>query len=325
MAQKEEIWVKLGNNVYRMKRFSLFLVQVTLLAVFTYSENAFSTETTAVQAKVAEKTDSGSFAGVWLSSSDPDHLNVTELRKDHTFHTNQYSGIEVGGTIDGRWLDTGNTIQWWYDAPPSAEEDINPLISVSRDRFSVREKNGKVTDFFRKGTADPKASQFLPIILGTEWVLKDDAGEMAIRIGVRENFAGKDCYRVDWVSEFVYQSEYWMITDEGVFAVGRRALDTTIQFTKPYLLLKHKLNPGDSWEADVSVGSFKDVLKFTVGAEEEIATPAGRFRAIPVLMQGRAIGYKRWYSKGVGLVREDSLLPGNLPLNEKKLSRKIEL
>lgn len=272
----------------------------------------------------SQRHESDRFTGVWLSSSNPDGFNVTRIKPDGRFRTNHYSGIDVEQTLDGRWKDVANNIQWWYDSPPSGGTDINPILSSSRDHFSVRESNGSVTNFFRQGTTDSNASDFLPISLGTAWALKDSGGEMAIRISVREKFAGKDCYRVDWVSDFVYQSEYWWITEEGVFAVGRRAMDTTIEFVQPYLLLKRSLVPGDTWEAKVSFGSLNDVLKFSVGMEEEIDTSAGHFRAIPVTMRGRVIEYKRWYSKGIGLVREDSSYPGYPPFNEKKLSRKIQ-
>jgi hypothetical protein len=265
------------------------------------------------------------FIGTWLSSgNDSDCLNVTELRADRTFHMDRYLGVDLVGTIDGRWQLTGDIMSWIYDDPPSVKDDKNPIVSADLDQFSLRETKGTITTFFRKGISDKKASQYLPISIGSGWVLKDNMGEVAIRISVRERFAGQDCYRVDWIDEVVYQSEYWMVTDEGIIVIGRRVMNQDVQFVKPYLLLKHKLTPGDSWETSVSFGSINELVKFVVGPEEDISTPAGQFRAIPVLMHSRAVEYKRWYAKDIGLVREDSRFSGNFHVNEKRLGRRIE-
>lgn len=97
---------------------------------------------------------------------------------------------------------------------------------------------------------------------------------------------------------------------------------------RPYLLLKRTPSPGDKWEASVAVGGrLSDNATVTIGPEEDITTPAGRFRAIRVTLEGRLIAYRRWYARGVGLVREEPvLLPGASEerINLKSLKRRLQ-
>jgi len=176
----------------------------------------------------------------------------------------------------------------------------------------------------RPPSAALMSSAVFPVTAGSEWVFRDTTGETSIRVAAREPFAGIDCYRVDWTGVVPFQSEYWQVKGDGIYVVGRRVMGRVSRFATPYLLLRHKLIAGDSWDASVSSESFSETLKFTVGGDEEVATPAGRFRATPVTVRGKAIVYRRWYAKGVGLVREETLLPDGCPLDEKKLIRRVE-
>jgi len=174
------------------------------------------------------------------------------------------------------------------------------------------------------GVVDSASLQALPVKSGSGWVFRNGSAESEMRIAGREQFAGLNCYRVDWLDDVVYQSEYWLVTDEGILVAGRRVMDHLIRFDAPYLLLRHKLIAGDSWDAVVSHDSFSETLKFTVGMDEEVATPAGRFRSTPVTVRGKTIVYRRWYVKGVGLVREETFLPDGYALDEKSLTRRFE-
>ena len=89
------------------------------------------------------------------------------------------------------------------------------------------------------------------------------------------------------------------------------------QFTvDPWLVLKTPVRPGESW--DVHMDSQNALQghtgKMTVGREEEVETPAGKFRAVPVegdltpldrtnQPAGPAERYKWWFAPGIGVVK----------------------
>lgn len=161
----------------------------------------------------------------------------------------------------------------------------------------------------------------LPLRPGSEWVYRDTTGETTIRVASRELFAGIDSYRVDWTGVVPFQSEYWQVKPDGVYVVGRRVMDQVINFERPYLLLRQNLTPGKNWEAPVSSESLTETLRYSVGTEEEVSTPAGNFRALPVSVRGKALAYRRWYARGVGMVKEITSLPDGSILDEKVLVR----
>lgn len=162
----------------------------------------------------------------------------------------------------------------------------------------------------------------MPLAPGREWVYRDTTGETVIRVAALERFAGVDCYRLDWVGVVPFQSEYWQVRGDGIYVVGRRVMDRVTRFDPPYLLLRRGSVPGDSWEAEARSGAMADIFRYSVGAEEDVVTPAGRFRAFPVSERGKALAYRRWYAPGVGMVKETTTLPDGSPLDEKLLVRK---
>jgi len=166
-----------------------------------------------------------------------------------------------------------------------------------------------------------KNVEAMPLKPGQKWVYRDTAGETVIRVAARERFAEVDCFRIDWVGAAPFQSEYWQVKGDGIYVVGRRVMDHVSRFATPYLLFRYRLVPGDSWETTVASETLTDTLRYSVGAEEEVTTPAGRFRAFPVSERGKTLEYRRWYARGVGMVKEATLLPDGSLLDEKVLVR----
>jgi len=273
---------------------------------------------------LAANQDADRFVGTWFSHGG-DFTNITTLHTDGRFHTERLLGVELVGTIDGRWLVRNDAFVWTYEKPAAAGEDVNPILSEAHDRFTLREMDGSSSSFFRKGIVDPASPEWLPVAVGTGWVMKDDAGQFTIRVSLRENIAGHDCYRVDWIEGSVtYQSEYWIVAEDGVRVAGRLVAGQPVEFSRSYLLLKRELIPGESWEASLSLGILSDDLTFSVGAAEDIQTPAGSFRAVPVTARGRTLQYRRWYARGVGLIQEEATMQGDMHINTKILERRIK-
>jgi hypothetical protein len=71
-------------------------------------------------------------------------------------------------------------------------------------------------------------------------------------------------------------------------------------------LLKLPAKAGDAWEVRPA-GPGGPVFAYTVGKEEEVEVPAGKFKAVPVEMKADAFGRvqttKTWYAPGVGAVK----------------------
>ena len=268
-------------------------------------------------------TDRAALVGVWVSESNT--TNLTTLNQDGRFTTVFLKGLVEADKVSGRWLLRSNAMVWTYEGPNAPPgEDVNPFVDASPDRFTLRESDGKTSAFYRKGVPDPLSPAHLPIAIGTGWLLQDDAGEVAIRIGVRERIANRDCYRIDWImGPMAYQSEYWFVDEAGVHAVGRKVLGRAVPFAAPYLLLKRTLTPGDTWSAAIKSAAFEDELKISVGAPVAVTTSAGTFDALPVTTAGRALSYRRWYAPGVGLVQEVALIGGE-PGDPKKLKERLK-
>ena len=259
----------------------------------------------AVPAEVAGQADR--FVGTWASTDDF-VLNVTTMQADGRFRTEQFAGLELAGTIEGRWELRGNSIAWIYLNPALDKDDVNPILSSAADRFTLRETDGSESTFFRK-TLDPASPELLPISVGTGWILEEGNDQVSIRISGRETFGGQDCYRVDWIDgPLVYQTEYWSVREDGVWVVGRRVLKREFVFQTPYRLVPRKAVTGERWTANVVAGSLSEQFGIIVGPEEEVTTPSGRFRAVRINVEGLVIAYRRWYARGVGLVREEPVV-----------------
>lgn len=101
-----------------------------------------------------------------------------------------------------------------------------------------------------------------------------------------------------------------------VSAQGLRKIELGQFKIEPWLCFKNSARPGDSW--DVQMDSQQNLQghagKMTVGKEVEVETPAGKFRAVPVVGEltpldrmnnpaGPAEKYTWWFAPGVGVVK----------------------
>jgi hypothetical protein len=94
------------------------------------------------------------------------------------------------------------------------------------------------------------------------------------------------------------------VSARGVFRLGTAGTE----LPKPLPLLKLPAKPGDTWESDPAAAKAGvGPTVYTVGKEEEVEVPAGKFRAIPVEavreLKGRTFKSTSWYAPGVGLVK----------------------
>ena len=181
-------------------------------------------------------------------------------------------------------------------------------------------------------TAQVSASDlntYLPVEPGTGWELQDDMGRFQIEIREKEVVGNREYYRVDWIDEKLggrYQSEYWLNNKDGIYAAGRAVMGRAVMFEQPYLLLKHRLTIGEKWTAQINSSLFSDTVGIHVETREVIKTGIGALEAVKVVFTGRALRIERWYSKGIGIVKETSFKKGKDGfelVNEKVLAKRI--
>jgi hypothetical protein len=100
------------------------------------------------------------------------------------------------------------------------------------------------------------------------------------------------------------------VSDKGLTRIGSGDRDLPV----PVPMLKLPAKAGDSWSYEPAVpeGAEKRTITYTVGKEEEIEVPAGKFKALRVEMtQSAAPGefiprMTYWYASGIGLVKSVS-------------------
>lgn len=152
---------------------------------------------------------------------------------------------------------------------------------------------------------------YYPLETGTTWTYKTKEGRFVMKVDKQDKVKVQDkevpCVRVVLlVEDKEVGQECISVTSDGVY---RNAFGAAVP-DKPVRILKLPLMTGDSWEIDGKAlgDTFKG--KFTVGKEEEITVPAGKYKAFPVSSEdldasGLRASTTSWYASGVGLVRQD--------------------
>ncbi|QEL17549.1 hypothetical protein [Limnoglobus roseus] len=103
------------------------------------------------------------------------------------------------------------------------------------------------------------------------------------------------------------------VSDKGVTLVARGAKD----LPKPQPLLKLPAKSGDTWDFDPapanrSAGLQSEATTYVVGKEEDVETPAGKFKAVSVESKRKnpkaervagPVAVTQWYAVGAGKVK----------------------
>jgi hypothetical protein len=93
------------------------------------------------------------FVGSWAASNGAMTTLVT-LETDGSFIAKYLVGSNFVGKVEGRWELRTREIVWRYDQDYNGlftvDEDANRIVSVSKESFSLREREGVVTVFTRK-------------------------------------------------------------------------------------------------------------------------------------------------------------------------------
>jgi hypothetical protein len=159
-------------------------------------------------------------------------------------------------------------------------------------------------------------AQLLPTKPGATWHyhVTDSAAPRAAthvvtRITGTEQMSGEELLRVETAAGgVVLKTELLSVNDNGVQCHRRTSHEgKLVRFNPPQVLFPAKLKPGVSWTFVDVQGQQQAPQEFTIAGHEEIAVPAGVFRAWRVESEQEwpfPQTISRWFVPGTGVVKE---------------------
>jgi len=126
---------------------------------------------------------------------------------------------------------------------------------------------------------------------------------------------GKEVVKLETFSGNVLSKTELLTTDEkGITCLARSGKDgKPTKLNPPERIIAIPLNVGANWEKMSEVEGIKVRERFKVVGEEEIAVPAGKFRAIHLHCEDSSllsIKIDQWFVPGTGFVRETTMVKG---------------
>lgn len=93
------------------------------------------------------------FIGIWKATAGSVRTVIT-IKQDGTWVSEGYCPYKESPTIrTGSWEVKDNKFIWTYDKDNillrAGEEDINPILEVTKEKFILKEMSGNVTTFKR--------------------------------------------------------------------------------------------------------------------------------------------------------------------------------
>ncbi|NDD27523.1 MAG: hypothetical protein EB084_04570 [Proteobacteria bacterium] len=195
-------------------------------------------------------------------------------------------------------------------ATPSAGS-AHPFASPAKDRWNL---------FERATTSAPSSmgrlADYFPLALGNTWEYRSNYNRVVMRVTHQEVVNGVTC----WVLESFVGDATESVQRESI-SVGASSVEvlkrvhggTELFLDPPETLARHPLREGVhwTWQAPASQGSA--LLVFEIKGLRRLNVLGRDETALLVLIRGRSadgaeIQTKRWYCKGVGMVREQTVM-----------------
>jgi hypothetical protein len=163
--------------------------------------------------------------------------------------------------------------------------------------------------------ASPELAFYFPLTPGTIWVYRSGGGtEVVRRVGGAVKSGGQECRLIETVADGgVTQSECYQVTAAGVYVVHRSGPGGSAALTPPQPLLSAPLSVGRTWQWTGTIGDRTITFDYQWARRETVVTPAGRFDTMQSYFSGEpAPGARiqswRWFARGVGLIKEDTIV-----------------
>jgi hypothetical protein len=171
-----------------------------------------------------------------------------------------------------------------------------------------------------------RAEPLLPTADGTTWqyeALEEQGGPAAgpatttpitVRIG-RETFGGQEFIKLETITDdFVTRTELMTLDERGWLCHFRGGKDGRMaRLDPPQTIVPATIKAGDSWDTDGEVAGMEMRQHFVVMKEESVTVAAGRFRAFRIHCEDSSVmsaKLDRWFSPGVGFVKETTVVRG---------------
>lgn len=156
------------------------------------------------------------------------------------------------------------------------------------------------------------AAPLVPLQPGATWQYARtgaEPAELLVRIAGKEQSGELELLKRETLAgDAVSKTELVRLDQRGLVCYGRTGRDGKMaMLNPPQVLVPAKLQVGATWEFDDEFLGAESRQKFTVVKEEEVVTPAGKFRAFrmraeqPWPISG---SIERWFAPGTGLVKE---------------------
>jgi hypothetical protein len=163
--------------------------------------------------------------------------------------------------------------------------------------------------------AQSDLAAYFPLVPGTQWVYRSGSGEQVVRrVGALTKAAGQECRMIETVADgAVAQAECFRVTAAGVYVMLRSSPAGSAALTPPQPLLSAPVAVGRRWQWTGVIGDRTLTFDYQWARRETVVTPGGTFDTMQLYVAGEpVVGAQlqswRWFARGVGLVKEDTVI-----------------
>lgn len=183
------------------------------------------------------------------------------------------------------------------------------LFSIPGTAFAAEEKK---TDNWAEYFPLKKNSHWKYIYKSTHNGNPIETLKRFYRVSGWEEIKGSDCAVYEMVIRNKPVVTKFLEVSENGITIHRSNIINEIEhsdMTPPFPMLKFPLKKGKTWKWEGKSGREQWKFVVMIKGEEEIKVPAGKFKTFRIEQKGirsdgKAFKVTRWYSRGVGLVKE---------------------
>jgi hypothetical protein len=152
---------------------------------------------------------------------------------------------------------------------------------------------------------------FLQLKEGAVWTYATGDKEGKVKVTGREKIGEVETFVLTTeIGGAATEKEFIVADATGIKMLRLTSGGNTTDFATPFVRLKLPPAAGDKWEWKGDIGKEKATASYTNEGEEEIAVPAGKYKAWKISAVMDIAGVKHagvnWFVPGVGLVRQQS-------------------
>jgi len=159
---------------------------------------------------------------------------------------------------------------------------------------------------------ETKTPELVPLKAGAAWTYTVNDQAVVRKAAGREKVGELECWVIETTIKERSQKEFVVLDKEGLKLVKSVFGQAEVKYDPPILRLKLPAKKGETWEWKGKQGATEGQASYSNEGEEEIVTPAGKYKAWKIAStmegEGGASTQTEWYAPDVGLVRLDASL-----------------